>query len=266
MALAANATNAKPTKSECLASSDLAQDLRTQGQLLAARDQLAICANDACPAVVRKDCGKWLADVQESIPTIVLGAREEGSGDVIDVDVTLDGKPLTSHLDGKSIPIDPGPHKLTFAVPGRKTIELQVLLTEGDKNHRVQAVFPAIAKAVPAPLPRPSVEDRKSPSYVAPVVLGVVGLVGIGAFAYLGLTGAKELRDDRATCAPRCNPDDVDASRRKLVFADVSLGIGVVALAASTVLFLTTSPAPDHARVDLSVGPNVAIARWTTSF
>jgi hypothetical protein len=253
---------AAPAKKECLAASDLAQDLRSQGKLLEAREELAVCANEACPTVVKKDCGKWLADVQESLPTIVLGAREDSGADLIDVEVTLDGKALTSHLDGKSIPVNPGPHKLTFAVAGRAPIELQVLLTEGDKNHRVQAVFASPAKKKPDDVKPPVA----APSYAVPIVLGVIGVAGIGAFAYLGATGAKEIRDYRDTCAPRCNPADVDASKRKLVYGDVALGIGVVSLVASAVWLMSSSPNNDSARVNVSVTPNLAFATWTARF
>jgi hypothetical protein len=264
----AHVAAAAPAKKECLAASDTAQDLRTQGKLLEAREQLAICANESCPAVVKKDCAKWLADVQESMPTIVLGARMEGGNELIDVDVTLDGKALTSHLDGKSIPVNPGPHKLTFTIAGRKPIELQVLLTEGDKNHRVQAVFEAPPKKVEdTPKPPVVTPPAPGPSYAVPIVLGVIGVAGIGAFAYLGATGAKEIRDYRDTCAPRCDPKDVDGSKRKLVYGDVALGIGVVSLVASAVwLMASTPPRTDTARVDVSITPNVAFATWTARF
>jgi hypothetical protein len=249
---------AAPNKKECLAASELGQDLRAQGKLLSSRDQFAICANESCPAVIRKDCAKWVSDVQESIPTIVLGAREDGGSDLIDVDVTLDGAPLVTHLDGKSIPVDPGPHKLTFTIAGRPAVEVQVLLTEGDKNHRVQAVFAPIAK--PKPVVTAPPEDKPHRSYALPIALGVVGLVGVGTFAYFGTTGARELRDARDTCAPRCDPADVDASKRKLIYADVALGVSVVALAASTILFIHTSS------VNVTATPTAAFVSWSATF
>lgn len=252
-----SAVIAAPNKKECLAASELGQDLRAQGKLLSSREQFAICANESCPAVLRKDCAKWLSDVQESIPTIVLGAREEGSGDLIDVDVSLDGLPLVTKLDGKSILVDPGPHKLMFSIAGRPSVEVQVLLTEGDKNHRVQAVFAPVLK--PKPIAAP-IEDKPHRSYALPIALGVVGLVGVGAFAYFGTTGARELRDARETCAPRCVPADVDASKRKLIYADVGLGVGLVALAASTILFIHTSS------VNVTATPTSAYVSWSTAF
>src|SRR6185369_11120608 len=83
----------------CLEASDKAQQLRDDGKLKAAREQMLICARDACPEAVRKDCSGLLTALEASMPSIVLGAQDANRKDVINVQVSLDGKPLVSSLD-----------------------------------------------------------------------------------------------------------------------------------------------------------------------
>src|SRR4051794_18911424 len=67
------------------------QKLRDGGKLLEARAHFISCASLGCPAEVSKDCNHWLDDVEVSIPTLVLGARDASDGDLSGVKVFLDG-------------------------------------------------------------------------------------------------------------------------------------------------------------------------------
>jgi len=98
---AASVASAAPTRDECLKASEDAQLLRIKTQLVAAREKLLVCSNDACPKLVKKDCSDWLDEVDHAMPTIVLGARDPDGADLVDVHVTLDGNPLADRLDGK---------------------------------------------------------------------------------------------------------------------------------------------------------------------
>jgi hypothetical protein len=67
-----------------------------------------------------------------------------------------------------------------------------------------------------------------------------------GGFAVLGLSAPSDPSShESAPCASTrtCNPDDVDAIRTRYALADVCLGVGVVALAAATWLWLTSDRA-----------------------
>jgi hypothetical protein len=68
----------------------------------------------------------------------------------------------------------------------------------------------------------------------AAVVVGAVGVLGLGGFAYFGLTGkARESQLD-SSCAPRCQQSDADHLRMTYLAADISLGVGVAALGIAT--------------------------------
>jgi hypothetical protein len=65
--------------------------------------------------------------------------------------------------------------------------------------------------------------------------MGVVGLGGAGLLAYWGRQDNTALQD---ACKPNCNPDSVHHIRMLYLASDISAGIGVAALIASTWLYL----------------------------
>jgi hypothetical protein len=69
--------------------------------------------------------------------------------------------------------------------------------------------------------------------------VGAVGLASFGFFAIKSHSAKSDLED----CKGRCAADEVDAVRRDQIIADVSLGIGVVALGIAAYLHFGTSGA-----------------------
>jgi hypothetical protein len=105
------AARADMTKAQCVDANVSAQDLRRDGKLSAAREQLVKCAERSCPALVRDDCTRRLDEVDKAEPTIAFEVKAAGA-DVFAVTVTVDGKPWTDTLEGKPIPADPGEPRL----------------------------------------------------------------------------------------------------------------------------------------------------------
>src|SRR5262249_11708976 len=99
---------------------------------------------------------------------------------------------------------------------------------------------------------------EKSTSPISAYVLGGVGVLSLGSFAYFGISGSSDASNLRNTCAPNCADSAVSDVRRKLLIADVSLGVGVVSLAVAGYLLLTAGhhEEPAHAaRLSLDVVP-----------
>ena len=57
------------------------------------------------------------------------------------------------------------------------------------------------------------------------------------------------------TCSPRCTDSQVDAVDRRALFADVSLGVGVAALAVAGTLYFTRPAETETVRLEASVLP-----------
>jgi hypothetical protein len=226
------------SKPECVARHEDAQVVRRAGRLLAARSALLVCSRVSCPPAVRADCVDWLEEVNRSVPSVVVTAREHGV-DVADVRVLIDGEVAAPRLNGGALEADPGAHKFRFESPRWPAIERDVLLGEGMRNRPIEVEFaPAIAVAAGAPgVPPPRPFTRSD---------YVFGAVAVGAFVASLSLGAVALVDRRqleGSCGPSCTDAEVSPVRTKLVIADVALGVAAASLAVGFYRYLAR-PSP----------------------
>lgn len=221
-------------REQCASAADQAQQLRDEGKYRRAREQLLICARDVCPGPIKSDCGKWLNEVDRDAPTVVFGARDS-KGDLSDVKVSMDGNPVQDKLDGKPVLVDSGEHTFKFEAKDGAVKEERVILRAAEKARAIVVTF---GDAKP-PIREPIVaKEGDGGSLVLPIALAGVAVVGIGSFAIFGIIGKGDV-DDLQKCKPNCPEADVDSARTKLIIADISLGVGVVAGAVAAYLFLT---------------------------
>lgn len=235
------APSARPSKERCAEAYENAQRLRKDYKLREAHEQLVVCAADTCPGFMKQDCAKWLGEVEASMPTVVVLARDASGNAIEDVRVAMDGRPLTDHLDGRAIPVDPGPHDMSYQV-GDQTMQERVVVAEGAKNQQIVADF---GKATPAqreaPLPPPSTVPLPAAPHRVPTatwVLGGLALAGAASFATFAILGRSA-----QSCSPDCTRSQVDALRRDYLVADVSWITGLIAAGAAVYFYLTAPTA-----------------------
>lgn len=65
-----------PTKADCIASSESAQDLLHAGKLLDARAQFGVCVSASCPGPIREDCSQHLEEIAKAIPSIIFEVKD----------------------------------------------------------------------------------------------------------------------------------------------------------------------------------------------
>ena len=212
----------------CIAAYEQTQTLRKDGKPAAAKVQASICAKEACPALLTKDCNKWLAELEAIIPSVVLDPRAPSGGLRADVRVKLDGAALAEKIDGRPIVIEPGSHTFLFEAEGAAPVTRTLVVREGEKNKKITVTMAPVAE--PAPV------DRPVPLGVW--VFGGVTVVALATSAVFAIDGLGK-KSDLDQCKPRCSPDDVDAMSTRFTLADVALGAGVMAGAATIYLFLT---------------------------
>lgn len=224
----------------CATSAEQAQTLRDEGKYRRAREQMLICARDVCPGPIKSDCGKWLDQLDREAPTVVFGAKDAGK-DVTDVKVWMDGVVVTERLDGKPQLVDAGEHTFKFE-HGGVTKEEKVLVRAGEKGRAITVAFgtPAASAA-----PSGATATTEEGSIVPALIVGGIGVVALGSFAYFGIQGKNDV-DDLQKCKPRCAESDVDKARTKLIIADISLVGGLVAVAVSGIMIFTRSKGSDH--------------------
>lgn len=236
----------------CINAYEQAQRLRKSGDLTAARDALMTCSRDTCPDIAKTDCTRWLAEVRQDVPSIVVGARFADGRDAIEVRVSLDGKPLTERLDGHAIELNPGVHTLRFETKGRAPVEERVSIRVGERNRQVMTTFPDPLPPAQPPPPRQGIPTMT-------YVLGGVGVLGLAGFGFFGVTGLSK-ESDLDQCKPFCPSNEVDAVRTRYMLADISLAVGAVALGGASYFYFTRdsgSPEQDQGvAVRLQTGPD----------
>jgi hypothetical protein len=248
-------------KVTCVQASDDAQAAERAGKLRAAREKLLVCADDSCPPVLRSACAQWLVDVDRSLPTVVLAARDARGADLVTVHVSLDGQPLAERLDGRAVPVDPGAHNFRFDSDAGTHVEQSLVVREGEQNRLVVAAFPAPspepATVPPAHAVNPP-ELREGPP-VGAYLLGGVGVLAWSSLTYFGIKFVSDLQALKSSCGAACPADRTDPVHLEEHIADASLVVGVIATAAAAWLFVS----PRHNGGSVSVG--VALSRGVVS-
>jgi hypothetical protein len=242
--LAAGNASADDTD-DCSRAYELGQRFRQQSKLLEARSELVICAQDRCPAVLRKDCVGWLADVAEATPAIAIQARGIDGCDRPLAIAWIDGSLISHGAEGRPIELDPGPHTVRVEIDGAM-VEQTVVVSGGDRRRVVtlSTAGTAASCGVVAPSPFkldatvPPQRERARPVPALVYVLGGAGLVGLGVSGGFGIAGWSQ-KSTLDQCKGNCSNRDVDVMQRTFLVSDVAMGISIVALATATVIYLT---------------------------
>ena len=199
------------TQEACLWSYEQGQRLRDRGKLIETREKLLVCAQDVCPELARKDCERWLREVDASTPSVVVRARDPEGRDAVDVQMWVDGSPFLRRLDGRARPLDPGVHFLRYEMAGGKAFQERIVVVEGEKNRILLVDFAKDSgDAAPSTTKGPS---RPASAYV----FAGIGVIGLAGFAYFASAGLSERSDLERSCFGRCSEEQIDRARSKLM-------------------------------------------------
>lgn len=174
-------------------------------------------------------------------------------------DITLEASSL-----GSKLPVDPGQHTVVASAPGYESITLQVTIGASrdaqtlnmpvlkplgatpapTTNQAPTQQPPAATKASPPPLSPPPPQPktgRKTAAYV----IGAGGLVATAVGATFGALALSSYADAEKKCQTHtaCSDDAMTTRERagtRATIANVGIGVGVIALATSGVLLLTS--------------------------
>jgi len=264
---------AEDERSVCATAAEEAQELRNAHKLRAAQQKLLVCAQSNCPIVVRSDCMQWLTDVDRAIPSVTVRAIGPANNELIDVRVWLDGVLLFDKLNGLARPVDPGIHILRFEADGMQPVEQQVVIREGEDRRMLVAQFNALPLVPPNPNLSKSTADDVAKAHrlpVLPFVLGGVGFVALGSFAYFGINGRSEASELGSGCGvtKTCSDAQIDHVRRKLQLADISLGVSLISFGIATWMLVSHERARtrDNATLQVSAGSGTATVKLGLTF
>jgi hypothetical protein len=182
------------------------------------------------------------------------------------LELRRDGLAILPPAWGVATPVDPGAHAITASAPGRRSWRADVQI---GANADVQEITvpelelelePAASPlpAAPAPslraetrragAPEPRLSEPRGPT-VWTAVAGGVGLVGIGAGTWLGISALRAAREaDRRCPGPTCSDSRaVELSERATTLADLSTAsfvTGAVGLGIAITLLLVPGDPP----------------------
>jgi hypothetical protein len=244
----------------CLDAASKGQKLQRAHHLVEAREQLRICAAAACPAVVQSDCANWLDAVEKALPSVVVSAKSGAGVDLFDVKVTMDGQPFAPKLDGRAIPVDPGPHVFHFEAADGKTIDQRLLVKEGVASQAVTVVIgppPAQPAATPAQPEKAETKKTASPLRTIGWVTGAVGVVGLGVGAAFGLIAMGDKSDANCNAANQCLSDPLASARSAALISDIGFIAGGVLVATGATLVILGNKKTEHPPATATLLPMV---------
>jgi hypothetical protein len=234
----------------CLAAHTRAQEQRLTGHLLESRESLNQCSSTSCPRRVRQDCLRWLEEIQIQTPSIGFNVSADGTNRA-DVTVFIDGQLALEKLNGRSVDVNPGAHRVRVELPPYAAFERELVVTEGEKFRVIEVTFVSAPKLV---VKKPvSTRLTQRPVPVAAYVFAGIGAAAAANGAVWGGSvwlGKKRLQRD---CAPNCSAGEINALEQRALIADVSFGVSALALAsAATIYFLRPEP-PDAPGLQIDV-------------
>jgi len=226
------------------------------GKLVAALGDYELAASDARAEKadqVAEEVEGRLESLRQRIPKLTV---KRGSGAEAAI-VAVDGVSVGDQVIGTPMPTDPGPHTVEGKAPGfkpfRKSIRLAEQQSESVEIELEPEPAPPTAGAV-AGGARPAPGRSRIPGYV----VGGIGIASLGASGiFFGLRADKISELDKVCpppgrqCPSHDQQGDIDAGKTYTTLANVTLAVGVAAVAGGLVLLLTSGP---------SEGPSVALA------
>jgi hypothetical protein len=253
------------TPKGCVVAFQTGGELAQSGQLLDARESFLECAKVAC-GVVQKKCKTQVTRLEAVIASVAPVVNDESGAPLVNVQVKVDGELWASHLGGHALLLDPGVHEFSFKTDKGELLPQKVMIVEGQRGplsfslggmreeKLAASVPPATApqtKVSPAPTTEPPPAKAKTaadetprgdghwtfPASPFPYALGVVGLAAVGGGALLTYWGNQDNRLAAAQCHGDCPQSTTDHIKAMYLESDISLGVGVAALAVTTWIF-----------------------------
>lgn len=286
--LAAPGALAQNAKESCADASERGQKLVDARKLLEARNAFIYCAQESCPAAVRRDCQTQLDDVKKNIPSVVVRVKEKDGSDVAQGEVSLDGVKI-GVLDGQDVELDPGTHAIGIALPDGRTFNRTIIIAPGEHGRAVTFDAGGVASAPPVveperPVARGGWSVVRTIGFIG-MVVGGLAIVGGAVTQIIALVeqnnantllarasqgGTCDFGETAPTGDPTCD-SALEDHASALAAQSLAIGLlvgGAVVTVAGVVMFVVggNKPAPSALHVTPTVGPHFAGLSLSGSF
>ncbi|WP_394822816.1 hypothetical protein [Pendulispora albinea] len=211
---------ADDVKVRCAAAYEQAQELRRHDRLTEARAQLLVC-RAICSTAFALDCERWRAEVDAQLAAPAPRATSPVEAPAASPPPVGSPSPVGSPLPvGSPSPVGSPPPVESSAARARSADA-----TAASRGADAKTSSPA------------SVDGAKPSASPAVYILGATAIAAFGVAGGLSIKGHLDVADLRSSCAPRCDPHDVDAATRLYDIAWITAGVGVVSAAAAILIW-----------------------------
>lgn len=124
----------------CMTAFKTAQEREQAGHLVEASQLFYSCDVDTCSTALWEECAASAARLHASLPSVVplvVDAVGQPRIDMLNVRVKMDGALLTSQIDGRALPVDPGTHEFSFDMGGVVLGTQKVTILKGQRNRTI---------------------------------------------------------------------------------------------------------------------------------
>ncbi|HSC88769.1 MAG TPA: hypothetical protein VLC09_15915 [Polyangiaceae bacterium] len=250
-----------------------AQENRSERRWQAARGHLLACAASSCPGVIAGDCTRWLDELDQQMPSVVLVVRR-GGRDVGDASLTLDGNAVQA---GAELEVDPGEHVIIVRTAAEPAVEQRVRVSPGEKSRLVHVELPSPdAPNAPTTTEAAVPMHRPVPWYTWALGGGALALAGAGTtFGILAMNERSQLAlpPEEGGCAPVCTAEQTSNLSTLATVSDIAFGTAIAAGIGAGITYLLrpevpleSAPEKETAQVRWSVGPTGAFIGYGGKF
>jgi hypothetical protein len=191
-----------------------------------------------------------------------------------DAAVLVDGAELSKLAASTPLPIDPGPHEVTAAAPGRTTWSTRLAAVAEGESVRIQVPPLVLVPQAPPLASSPVLWAPPTPSARLSTGSYVAGGVALAAWAAMGITGGlalgaqssadKVCNTSRDFCSDPSGPGDASRAVSLAWVSTISLGVALAATAAAVLWPRARSGGPARgAAQTLELALDMTSGRWS---
>ncbi len=173
----------------------------------------------------------------------------------------VDGRPLTTKIDGTALRVDPGPHAFSFQVAGQPPVTRSLVVKEGEKQ-RIESVV--IGPPPTGPALDTSAAKSARARQTAGLIAGGVGVSGLVVGGVLGGLAMSRWSRAKSECNATSCPEhalavsDHDATVTLGNGSTAAFVVGGALVATGAVLFFTRRSDEKRAVSGAALSPIVA--------
>jgi hypothetical protein len=148
--------SATPTSENraCSSAFKSAQQSVQSNRFVEASQSFSKCAREVCGETMAQECSHRNSEIYSDLSSVVFVVTDPAGEPMTEVQVTMDGAPLTSRLDGLSLPVEAGPHEFAFSVSGGVFASQKIVIFRGQRNRAISVTRPATEKNSSRPVAR----------------------------------------------------------------------------------------------------------------